>query len=54
MTYQLYLDLMGNPVPGVCRHNADGSTSYIPNCADNRDWMAYQTWLGLGNTPNAA
>jgi hypothetical protein len=54
MTYQLYLDNQGNEVDGICRHNDDGSTSYIPNCADNQDWINYQAWLALGNTPEAA
>lgn len=27
---------------------------YIPNDLGNHDWVAYQAWLGLGNTPEAA
>ena len=25
----------------------------IPNCAENRDWVAYQVWLAVPNTPDA-
>ncbi len=31
---------------------SDGA--FIPNDSTNRDWLAYQTWLGLGNTPDPA
>lgn len=54
MTYQLLLDKDGNPTSGVKRTNTDGSVSYIPDCADNADWIAYQLWLSLGHTPNPA
>lgn len=53
MTYQLYLE-HEEPGEGICRHNDDGSSSYIPNDSNNRDWVAYQEWLSLGNTPEAA
>ena len=26
----------------------------IPNNSNNRDWVAYQAWLALGNTPDPA
>lgn len=48
MTYQLSVH------PGIIRHNDDGSTSYIPDNLQNIDWVAYQAWLALGNTPEAA
>lgn len=32
----------------------DGVTSTVPNDVENRDWVAYQAWLALGNTPEAA
>lgn len=53
MTYQLYNTLKGLS-DGIARHNADGSTSYIPNDINNKDWQDYQAWLALGNTPEAA
>ena len=28
--------------------------AFIPNDMNNKDWIAYQTWLGNGNTPLAA
>lgn len=34
------------------RRNADGA--FIPNDAGNRDWKAFQDWLGQGNTPDPA
>jgi len=32
--------------------DADGA--FIPDDTANTDWQAYQTWLGLGNTPTPA
>ena len=54
MTYQLYLDPQGNAVDGVCRHNDDGSNTYLPNDLRNTEWVAYQAWVALGNTPDPA
>lgn len=28
--------------------------AYVPNDMKNHDWVAYQTWLGSGNTPDPA
>lgn len=25
--------------------------AWIPDCADNRDWVEYQQWLSVGNAP---
>lgn len=54
MTYQLFLDRAGNPASGIKRNNDNGSTSFIPQDSGNRDWIEYQAWLALGNTPEAA
>jgi hypothetical protein len=50
MTYQLYV-VRGTQASGICRHNDDGSQSYIPNDPKNIDWTVYQAWLAQGNTP---
>lgn len=54
MTYQLYNSPLEGQENGICRHNDDGSSSYIPADINNRDWVEYQAWLDLGNTPEAA
>ena len=53
MTYQHFL-VDGEVSPVISRHNADGSTSYIPSDTSNVDWLHYQSWLADGNTPDAA
>ena len=32
----------------------DSDNAMIPNDPANLDWVAYQTWLGAGNTPSLA
>ena len=29
---------------------SDGA--FIPDCSENRDWIDYEVWLSLGNTPD--
>lgn len=50
--YQLINDEQSNPRTDVIRRIAD--CAFIPNNSMNRDWVAYQAWLALGNTPEAA
>jgi hypothetical protein len=54
MTYKLFPTVMGSTIDAIKRINDDGSTSCIPNDPHNKDWVAYQAWLDLGNTPEAA
>jgi hypothetical protein len=37
---------------GGVQRTSDGA--FIPTVAGNRDWQAYQAWLALGNTADAA
>lgn len=37
-------------VTGGVRRASDGA--FIPDVAGNRDWIAYQTWLAVPNTPD--
>lgn len=55
MTYQLSNDENGNPLTSeIQRLNDDGTVTCIPNNIMNMDWVTYQAWLALGNTPEAA
>lgn len=38
--------------PDIVIRVADNA--FIPNDMMNKDWVAYQEWLALGNTPEAA
>lgn len=51
--YKLLRDLDGS-LNGAVQRTKDGIISVIPNCPDNRDWVAYQVWVSAGNTPEAA
>ena len=53
MTYKYYIS-HGLQSDGIKRINDDGTISYVPNDINNRDLIAYQEWLALGNTPEAA
>lgn len=47
--YKLLKDNLGNDRTDMILRIADNAN--IPNDPDNRDWVAYQAWLALGNTP---
>lgn len=50
--YKLLRDIHGNVTDTMILRVAD--SAYIPNDIYNRDWVEYQAWLALGNTPEAA
>jgi len=55
MTYKLIKDAEDVLVTNVISRTDDsGITSTVPNDPNNRDWVAYQEWLALGNTPDPA
>lgn len=55
MTYKLLKDHDDTPLTNVISRTDDsGITSTVPNDPDNRDWVQYQEWLALGNTPDPA
>lgn len=41
-------------VNGVLRDYGTPDEAFIPSDANNPDWVAYQAWLALGNTPAPA
>lgn len=38
----------------IIKIDDDGVESFVPNDANNSDWQAYQDWLAVPNTPQAA
>lgn len=50
--YKLTKDNFGEPNSLVILRLSD--KAHIPNDPSNRDWIAYQDWLSLGNTPESA
>lgn len=52
MNYQEYRDLNGDLSDGILWIDDDGMViRSIPPFVGNRDWDAYQVWLGQGNSP---
>jgi len=50
--YKLLKDRLGIDRTDAILRLSD--SAYIPNDTSNRDWVTYQTWLALGNTPDPA
>lgn len=50
--YKLLKDRDGIDRTDIIFRTAD--YAFIPNDNMNRDWVEYQAWLALGNTPEAA
>ena len=55
MNYQYTKDSITNSASTqtIIKIADDGIISYVPNDSGNSDWIAYQAWLALGNTPLA-
>jgi hypothetical protein len=50
--YKQVLNMFGSVSSTCIQRMSDNS--FIPNDNDNKDWLKYQDWLSLGNTPEAA
>ncbi len=50
--YRQVKQMDGSVDPNVIQRTSD--TAFIPNDPQNVDWVAYQAWLALGNTPDPA
>lgn len=50
--YKLLKDGSGVDRDDVILRTSD--KAFIPNDASNKDWIAYQEWLSLGNVPEAS
>jgi len=54
MTYKLIKDMNGKEDQVLKRTNPDGTLSFIPFAADNRDYQLYLEWVAEGNTADPA
>jgi hypothetical protein len=55
MQYKQLKDISGQVTSNAIQQTDDSSViSTVPNDPKNRDWIAYQSWLSQGNTPEAA